>query len=174
MFDLPAINFDRDALQAKLTEIQRETSLTLAHDGRHFFAPRSLSELLELRAAHPMATILAGSTDIGLWVNKQFRELGDIIFIGEIAELKTVSRSESALTIGAGVSLTDAYAALRNIYPEMNEMWERFASVPIRNAGTLGGNVANGSPIGDTMPGLIALGASVTLASVTARRRLTL
>jgi xanthine dehydrogenase small subunit len=100
--------------------------------------------------------------------------LGDIIFIGEVAEFKSVRKSASTLTIGAGVSVSDAYEALQRIYPEMNEMWERFASPPIRNAGTLGGNVANGSPIGDSMPALIALGASVTLASVAGTRSLAL
>ena len=170
MFDLPRVDFDRDALKANLLSIERKSSLAFEHCGQQFFAPRSLIELLALRAAHPTATILAGSTDIGLWVNKQFRDLGDIIFIGEVAELKTIRRSVSMLTIGAGVSLTDAYEALKDIYPEMNEMWERFASVPIRNAGTLGGNIANGSPIGDSMPALIVLGASVTLASNTGTR----
>ena len=174
MFDLPRVDFDSAALQANLLSIKRETSLAVEHQGQHFFAPKSLPELLQLRATHPGATILAGSTDIGLWVNKQFRDLGDIIFIGEVAELKPVRKSASTLTIGAGVSLSDAYEALKGIYPQMNEMWERFASPPIRHAGTLGGNVANGSPIGDSMPALIALGASVTLASITGTRSLPL
>ena len=174
MFDLPKVDFDWRALRDNLLGIQRETTLTIEYQGRHFFAPRSMPELLQLRATHPQALLLAGGTDIGLWVNKQLRDLGDIIFIGEVAELKSISVDASTLTIGAGVSLTDAYQALRNIYPEMNEMWERFASVPIRNAGTLGGNIANGSPIGDSMPALMALGASVTLASVARTRSLPL
>ncbi len=174
MFDLPQVDFDRDALRTNLLAIKRDTSLSAEYESQHFFAPKSLAELLQLRAKYPKATILAGSTDIGLWVNKQFRDLGDIISIGEVVELKTISKSASTLTIGAGVSLTDAYAVLKSIYPEMNEMWERFASLPIRNAGTLGGNVANGSPIGDSMPALIALGASVTLASVEGNRTLPL
>ena len=174
MFDLPKVEFDRDALRTSLLAIKRETTLTIEHAGQHFFAPKSLPALLQLRATYPKATILAGSTDIGLWVNKQFRDLGDIIFIGEVAGLKAIRKTESSLTIGAGVSLSDAYEALRPVYPEMNEMWERFASVPIRNAGTLGGNIANGSPIGDSMPALIVLRASVTLASVVGTRTLPL
>ena len=174
MFDLPKATFDREALHADLLSIKRDTTLAFKRNGQHFFAPKSLAELLKLRAAHPKATILAGSTDVGLWVNKQFRDLGDIIFIGEVAELKTITASNTTLTIGAAVSLADAYAALRDQYPEMNEMWERFASQPIRNAGTLGGNVANGSPIGDSMPALIALASSVTLASVAGTRKLAL
>jgi xanthine dehydrogenase small subunit len=143
--------------------IQRDGSLVYEHAGRRFFAPRSIAELTELRAAHPQATLLAGNTDVGLWVTKQLRELRDIIFIGNIAALKEIRAANGGLRIGAGATLTDAYRALARHYPEVNEMWERFASPPIRNAGTMGGNVANGSPIGDSMPGLIALGATVTL-----------
>ena len=174
MFDLPAVEFDRAALKHSLQTISRTSSLAIEHEGRHFFAPKTRAELLQLRAAHPKATILAGSTDVGIWVNKQFRDLGDVIYVGEVAELKTTSKSASTLTIGAVVSLTEAYEALKDIYPQMNEMWERFASVPIRNVGTMGGNVANGSPIGDSMPALIALGASVTLASIDRSRTLPL
>jgi len=174
MFDLPRVEFDRAALKQSLQAISRTSSLAIEHEGRHFFAPKTLVELLQLRAAHPKATILAGSTDVGIWVNKQFCDLDDIIFVGEVAELKATRVSASTLTIGAAVSLTEAYEALKGIYPQMNEMWERFASVPIRNAGTLGGNVANGSPIGDSMPALIALGASVTLSSVDGSRTLPL
>ncbi|MEQ1516251.1 MAG: xanthine dehydrogenase small subunit [Usitatibacteraceae bacterium] len=170
MFDLPAVEFDRRALRAKLLGMQRKSSLSIEHDGMHFFAPKTLTELLQLRAERPGATLLAGCTDIGLWVNKQFRNLGDIIFIGEVAELKSISTRDSTLSIGAAASLSDAYAALKPIYPEMNELWERFASLPIRNAGTLGGNIANGSPIGDSMPALIAIGTTVTLASTSGSR----
>ena len=163
MFDLPKAPFDREALRGQLDSIARKESLAYEHGGRRFLAPRSLQELVELRAAHPEATILAGNTDVGLWVTKQLRDLPDIIYIGNVDELKVVREGNGRLRIGAGVSLTDAYAALARHYPELTEMWERFASPPIRNAGTMGGNVANGSPIGDSMPGLIALGATVTL-----------
>ena len=163
MFDLPQAPFDRDALHRQLLSIQRNGSLVYEHAGRRFFAPRSIAELTELRAAHPQATLLAGNTDVGLWVTKQLRDLRDIIFIGNIAALKEIRAANGVLRIGAGATLTDAYRALARHYPEVNEMWERFASPPIRNAGTMGGNVANGSPIGDSMPGLIALGATVTL-----------
>ena len=163
MFDLPHVPFDRDALRRQLQGIARDGTLVYEHDGRRFFAPRSIAELTQLRANHPQATILAGNTDVGLWVTKQLRDLREIIYIGCIDELKEIRESGGVLRIGAGATLTDAYRALARHYPEVNEMWERFASPPIRNAGTMGGNVANGSPIGDSMPGLIALGATVTL-----------
>ena len=163
MFDLPKIGFDRETVRNKLLALRRDRSLHYRHGDAGFYAPATLDELIELRAGHPDATILAGCTDIGLWVNKQFRDLGDIIYVGEVAELRETRESDDGLRIGAGASLTDAYAALVEHYPEAREMWERFASVPIRNAGTLGGNVANGSPIGDSMPWLIAIGAKVLL-----------
>lgn len=128
-----------------------------------FFAPRTLAEFAALRAGRPQARVLAGSTDVGLWVTKQFRDLGDLIYTGNVAELRTVTRDAEALTIGAAVPLEEAYAALASDYPELAELWARFASLPIRNAGTLGGNVANGSPIGDSMPALLALDAQLVL-----------
>jgi xanthine dehydrogenase small subunit len=123
----------------------------------------------------PDATLLSGSTDVGLWVTKQMRELRDIIYFGRVAELRAMEERDGWLEIGAAVSLNDAYAALARHYPqELSDMWQRFASLPIRNAGTLGGNVANGSPIGDSAPWLIALGAQVVLRSQAGARRLAL
>jgi xanthine dehydrogenase small subunit len=174
MFEHAPVALDRAALVEKLKPLQRSESLAYKHGNRRFLAPRSLAELVQLRAAHPKATILAGCTDVGLWVSKQLRDIGDILYIGEVAELKQIEQRAGTIVIGAGVSLTDGYAALYAVYPQLREMWERFASVPIRNAGTLGGNVANGSPIGDSMPGLIALGARVVLQSVRGARTLPL
>ncbi len=164
MGELPPVAFDREAVSAPLRELQRSEVFTYTHAGRSFHAPRTLEQLVALRRAHPDAVMLAGSTDVGLWVTKQMRELGDILYLGQVAELKTIRERDGKLEIGAAVSLEDAYGALCARYPEqLTEMWQRFASLPIRNAGTLGGNVANGSPIGDSMPWLIALGAEVVL-----------
>jgi xanthine dehydrogenase small subunit len=109
-----------------------------------------------------------------LWVTKQHRDLGDIVYVGDCDALKAISDTGDALEIGAGASLTDAFAALDAGWPELHEAWIRFASVPIRNSATLGGNVANGSPIGDSMPALIALGATVALRQGKATRELPL
>ncbi|BCF87716.1 xanthine dehydrogenase [Paraburkholderia largidicola] len=174
MFDeqqYPRVALDRAAVVKALQSIQRNDTFEYrAPDTRGtdygspaFFAPVTLDAFAALRAQHPHARLLAGSTDVGLWVTKQFRDLGDILYIGNVAELKTIDRDAQTLTIGAAVSLEDAYAALTADYPELAELWTRFASLPIRNAGTLGGNVANGSPIGDSMPALIALNALVVL-----------
>ena len=165
MFDLPKVEFDMGKLRKDLSEIQRDDSFVYDYKDNKFFAPKNIHQLAELKAQYPDATILAGGTDVGLWVNKQFRELNPIIYIGEVTDLKEISSNDGKLRIGAGASLTNAYKAISQYYPEMDEMWERFASRPIRNVGTLGGNVANGSPIGDSMPALISLSAEVVLRS---------
>lgn len=175
MTELPKVGFDREALAAKLRGLQREVGVSYAAHGQAFHAPRTLEELVALRAAHPKATLLAGSTDIGLWVTKQLRELGDIIYLGHVGALQSMGENDGMLEIGAGVSLDDAYRALAELYPaQLDEMRQRFASLPIRNAGTLGGNVANGSPIGDSMPWMIALGSEVVLQGASGRRVLPL
>ena len=164
MAELPPVAFDKPALAGRLRGLQRSIGFSYAAHGQRFHVPRTLDELVRLRAEHPAAVLLAGSTDVGLWVTKQMRELGDVIYLGQVDALKTVGEEAGMLEIGAGVSLQDAYAALCACYPlELSELWQRFASLPIRNAGTLGGNVANGSPIGDSMPWLIVLGSQVVL-----------
>jgi len=145
---------------------------TLALD--RYYAPSDLKSLAALLLEHPDACILAGSTDVGLWVTKQHRDLGTVIYIGEVAELQHLAPSATHIEIGAGVSLTDAYGEILKRYPQLVELYRRFASPPIRNSGTLGGNIANGSPIGDSMPILIALGASIVLRKGEATRELAL
>lgn len=175
MGELPRVDFDRAALAAALAPLQRAALSSYSAGGQHFHAPRTLDELVRLRADKPAAVLLAGSTDIGLWVTKQMRELPEIIYLGHVEALKTVTEADGMIAIGAGVSLNDAYAAVCRHYPDqLSEMWQRFASLPIRNAGTLGGNVANGSPIGDSMPWLIALGAKVVLRGPQGERTLAL
>ena len=139
-----------------------------------FHAPRSLDDFATLRAARPQAKVLAGSTDMGLWVTKQFRDLGELIYIGEVAELKAVQIGESHISIGAAATLEDAWQALAAEWPSLRDVWLRFASLPIRQAGTMGGNIANGSPIGDSAPALIALGAVIVLRRGADERRMAL
>ena len=184
MCELAPVAMDQSAVLAALLGVERADDraqtpavpmLHYAADGQQFYAPRTIDALIALRAAHPAACLLAGSTEVGLWVTKQFRPLGDIIYIGRIRQLQDILETDDALTIGAGVSLEAAYNAVCGEYPlELSVMRQRFASLPIRNAGTLGGNVANGSPIGDSMPWLIALGAQVLLNGSGGQRTLAL
>ncbi|MFZ6871433.1 xanthine dehydrogenase small subunit [Undibacterium sp. Di27W] len=175
MGELPAAEFDRAAVIHGLQGLQRGEMFSYTADDQTFYAPRTLQQLAEVREANPKATILAGSTDVGLWVTKQMRDLGNIIYVREVDELKHIKTVDNMLEIGAAVSLNDAYGAVCQHYPdELTEMWQRFASQPIRNTGTLGGSVANGSPIGDSAPWMIALGAEIVLHSVRGQRVLLL
>ncbi|PMS19119.1 xanthine dehydrogenase small subunit [Trinickia dabaoshanensis] len=167
------VALDREPVVQALRQMRRppdETFVYTSTDVRggtfgenRFWAPTSLEPFAQLRTEHPNALVLAGSTDIGLWATKQLRDLGDLLYVGRVAELASIERDAVTLTIGAGVTLEDAFAALVVDYPELAELGKRFASLPVRNAGTLGGNVANGSPIGDSMPALIALDAQIVL-----------
>ena len=170
MFMVPPQRLHRAPVVAALSALRCAPPLQLPG----FHAPRTLDEFARLRAAEPAACVLAGSTDIGLWVNKQFRDPGTLISINEVAELKTVRVDDSLITIGAAASLEDAWQALATEWPTLQEVWLRFASLPIRQAGTMGGNVANGSPIGDSAPVLMALGASIVLRQGARVRRLLL
>ena len=165
---------DLDERIGRLRKAQRRHSLTIERDGKRFFAPHTLAEMAELAAEHPGATFLAGGTDVGLWVTKQLRELDTVVYTGRVAELQTLETTSTHLEIGAAVTLTDAMPAIVGHWPDLGELLLRFASPPIRNAGTLGGNVANGSPIGDSMPALLALDATVVLQKGSETRELAL
>ncbi|HEY2395523.1 MAG TPA: xanthine dehydrogenase small subunit [Rudaea sp.] len=147
------------ARAALLRSIQRTDALHLSG----FLAPRNVEELTTALGDAPQSLLLAGGTDVGLWVTKHLRDLAPMIYLGEVAELRQIESDEGFLLIGAAVSLTDAWRAIVEQHRELAELAQRFASPPVRNSGTLCGNIANGSPIGDAMPALIALGARIEL-----------
>jgi xanthine dehydrogenase small subunit len=173
MFDLPPTQLDTQPVIAALQALASGESLRYQR-GDRFMAPRTLDELAALREQYPKAQLLAGSTDVGLWVNKQFRELGDILYVGEVEDLRRIEPRTEGLWIGAGGSLESAWRALAERWPGLTDVWLRFASPPIRNAGTMGGNVANGSPIGDSPPVLMALDAQIELRQGARVRRMPL
>ncbi|MFY8093609.1 MAG: xanthine dehydrogenase small subunit [Niveispirillum sp.] len=140
-----------------------ERSETLSHPGGKAFAPATADQLAELALTHPDATLVAGGTDVGLWVTKQMRDLGTLIHIGGIRDLTAITRADGVITIGATATVTDAGDALASLYPDLGELFRRYGSEQVRNSATLGGNIANGSPIGDSMPALIALGSTLVL-----------
>ncbi len=155
---------------ARLKALQRSTSLVLPG----FAAPRSADEFAAAYEANPQALVLAGGTDVGLWVTKQMRDLPTMLYLGEVAEFGRIENNGAHLRIGAAVTLEKAFAAIVTDYPSLKELHLRFASRPVRNSGTLCGNVANGSPIGDAMPALIALGATACLRKGQATREIAL
>ncbi|MDJ0712220.1 MAG: xanthine dehydrogenase small subunit [Woeseiaceae bacterium] len=157
-----------------LRNVARDGNLAIDANGHAFFAPHDIATFAQLCVEHPDATILAGGTDVGLWVTKQNRDLGTVIFSGEVAEMCEIAVTDTHIEIGAAVTLTHAIPPLLDEYPGLAEMFQRFASPPIRNAGTLGGNIANGSPIGDSMPALMVLGTTLVLRRGDAERTLSL
>ena len=150
-------------LAAKLAGLAHADALHLSSSAGTFIAPRTVEDFSAAVLENPDAWILGGGTDIGLWVTKGLQTNATIIYTGEVAGLKRVDETDAGIRIGAAVSLEAAFHAMNRLYPELAHVWTRFASWPIRSSGTLGGNVANGSPIGDSMPALVAIGAEVVL-----------
>jgi xanthine dehydrogenase small subunit len=175
MFEAPPRRLNRQPVIEALRRLRAEPSLHYQAQGGQLWLPRTLAEFATLREQHPDARVLAGGTDIGIWVTKQFRDLPKLLAIGRVPELQRIDvEADGTLHIGSAVSLEDAWRALVQRWPALRDLWLRFASLPIRRAGTMGGNVANGSPIGDSAPALMALGAAVLLQRGTVTRRLPL
>ncbi|AJP71109.1 xanthine dehydrogenase small subunit [Sphingomonas hengshuiensis] len=170
----PAAPAADPALVVALRGLQRDAPLTLRHPGRTAFVPRTSDELSAFVADNPAARIVAGATDVGLWVTKQLREIDSLVFVGDVADLKIIDETPDGITLGANVRYSEARAALARLHPDLGELVRRIGGLQVRNAGTIGGNIANGSPIGDMPPALIALGATLTLRHGDARRTLPL
>lgn len=162
-WNYPVVKLDRRPVVAALKTVAALPPLSYKAGGRRWDAPGSLDDLVSLVEARPRSRIVAGATDLALRVTKALEDLGDLISVAAVEDLRTIREEGDSLVIGAGVALTDAFRALKDGFPDLTELADRFAGVPVRNAGTLGGNVANGSPIGDSLPVLLALGASVIL-----------
>lgn len=139
-----------------------------------FAAPGTLAGLATLLARHPQATLVAGATDVGLWITKQLRELPKIVWLGRIDALKEVAETPEGLVIGALATYAAVEPVMARLDPDLGHLWRRIGSRQVRASGTVGGNVANGSPIGDTPPVLIALGATIELLKGEAARTMPL
>ncbi len=166
--DAAGDQFDRDQQQTisklqQLQEQQASEAAVLRADGKSSYNPRTTDELAELFMQNPGARLLAGGTDLALEVTQMHRQLDTLIYVGDIDELKQIRVDGDQIELGAAASLTSCYETLSGDYPDFGALLHRFASLQIRNQGTLGGNIGNASPIGDTPPALIALGAKVVL-----------
>ncbi|HZW47213.1 MAG TPA: FAD binding domain-containing protein, partial [Microvirga sp.] len=152
-----------EATARGLAELADGEDVFIGGDARFFAAPASEASLASLYARHPDATLVAGCTDVGLWITKGMAELEKIIWLGRVAGLDRIEDSAEALTIGATVTHAEALTSLAAIDPDLGEIMRRFGSIQVRASGTVGGNIANGSPIGDLAPALIALGSRLEL-----------
>ena len=137
-------------------------------------APATLDALADWCRDHPDGTLIAGATDVGLWVTKQFKDLGPVAFLHACTDLQRIDVTDDTIRFGAGVTMTRVLDAVADDYPSYAAMIRRYGSVQVRNAATIGGNIANGSPIGDNPPALIALGATLHLRRGDATRDLPL
>jgi xanthine dehydrogenase small subunit len=172
MAQLPLVPADESNLLQKLKQLVLAKRRLESSDS--YLSPTTLSDLLAIRAAQPQAQVVAGCTDVGLWINKMHMQFDEVIDLTRVRELRRIEDYRQHIAIGASVTLSDAFAALVAERPQLHTFASRFAGLPVRNSGTLGGNIANGSPIGDSMPLLISLGANVVLMSVRGHREMPL
>ncbi|PIE14119.1 MAG: xanthine dehydrogenase small subunit [Rhodobacterales bacterium] len=168
------VQAERAEITARLTGMRDGARVTLGVGADQAVLPADVDDFGALLEEMPEATVVAGATDVGLWVTKQLREIGPALFIGHLGGLRQVVRTETEITLGAGVSYSEAEEAMTEAFPHLAAYWHRIAGWQVRNMGTIGGNIANGSPIGDMPPVLIALDARVILRRGAARRELPL
>ena len=172
MAQLPPATVDAPEILQKLEQLAH-TNSALGKE-TNYKRPESLRELLQIRSDYPAAQVVAGCTDVGLWVTKHHKRFDMVIDVTAARELQNIALSDGHLRIGAAATLEAAFTSIKAQWPQLHKFAARFAGLPVRNSGTLGGNVANGSPIGDSMPLLIALNAQVVLSSVRGERSLPL
>ncbi|APG88598.1 xanthine dehydrogenase FAD-binding subunit XdhB (plasmid) [Sinorhizobium americanum CCGM7] len=165
---------EREKIARELTSLRDGCRVELGSEDERVVLPGSLDDFAAIIEANPQATIVAGSTDVGLWVTKFTRDIAPVVHLSHLEELRRISVDDEGVTLAAGVSYSDAYTVIVRHFPQLRELWDRIGGAQVRNMGTVGGNIANGSPIGDTPPALIALGASVTLRKGGRRRTLPL
>jgi xanthine dehydrogenase small subunit len=158
------------AIMARLKALADRETISIGDGERHFYAPATVEALAELVNTHPQATLVAGATDVGLWVTKGMRRLDPVIYLGRIDELRAITDEGDHVRFGAMANQIAVRETLATISPQLDEMMRRFGGEQVRNAGTIGGNIANGSPIGDLPPALIALGATLVLRKDSERR----
>jgi xanthine dehydrogenase small subunit len=154
---------DEKEITGQLRNIADREDVFVGSEERFFAAPASIEGFASLYDKHPGATLVAGSTDVGLWITKELRDLPKLIWLGRIAGLDAIEERAGEFRIGATARIEDVTSALSSIDSDLGELIRRFAGWQVRSAATLGGNIANGSPIGDTPPALIALGATLEL-----------
>ncbi len=157
-------------IAALLDALDDDARVELGRGGSRAILPAEVDDLAEVLASEPDATVVAGMTDVGLWVTKAMRDISPAVFVGHLEELREVAVSDAGLTIGAGATYADAAPAMAQMFPHLAAYWNRIGGWQVRNMGTIGGNIANGSPIGDTPPVLIALGTTLTLRKGQERR----
>lgn len=154
---------NQDKIILALQALQKTQTHEAHNDNQHFFSPTDVDELADLYSQYPHAHLFVGGTDLALEITQELKILDPIIYLGNIEALKKVDEDDRQINIGSAAPLADCMPILSKYFPDFSEVLRRFGSVQIRNAATMGGNLANASPIGDSLPGLLALDAKISL-----------
>ncbi|MER8806701.1 xanthine dehydrogenase small subunit [Mesorhizobium australicum] len=165
---------ERREVATRLQALRDGARVEIGAGGTRLVVPADADDFATVFEKQPTATVVAGATDVGLWVTKQMRDISPAIFIGNLPGLCTITEDNGVISIGAGVTYTEAFSTLSKRIPALGPLFDRIGGEQVRNMGTIGGNVANGSPIGDTPPPFIALGARLTLRRGKTRRMIPL
>lgn len=168
------LNKERESVTAQLLALRDDKRVVTGPADNRAILPATVDDLAMVLEEQPNAIIIAGATDVGLWVTKFLRPISPAVFVSHLEELKTITITDEAIEIGAGVTYSECETVLAETFPHLADYWDRIAGWQVRNMGTLGGNIANGSPIGDIPPVFIALDAEVTLRHGTSKRSLPL
>ncbi|MDW3207912.1 MAG: xanthine dehydrogenase small subunit [Alphaproteobacteria bacterium] len=160
---LDVLTTERDAIIGRLRELDDGCRVVTSNGGSTAILPSGVDDLAEILSEYENPTIVAGATDVGLWITKFMREIAPAVFIGHLTELKRIDVDDDGVTLGSGVTYSECEPVIAAHFPHLTDYWRRIGGWQVRNMGTVGGNIANGSPIGDTPPVLIALGAEITL-----------
>jgi xanthine dehydrogenase small subunit len=171
---IESLVLDGGAIVPVLRQLATTETLSGSFGARRWFIPKTTAALADLLDEYPEGRIVAGATDVGIWVTKRLQTIETLVFVGDIGALRDIVATPEGLMIGAGVRWADAHPLLAQMHPDLGELVRRFAGLQVRNAATIGGNIANGSPIGDGPPALIALSAQLTLRSKAGCRTLPL
>ncbi len=165
---------EREAMKARVKALRDGRRVEVGEGRDRLIIPASIEDLAEVYAANSTGTLVSGATDVGLWVTKFMRDIGPMIFIGEVPGMHEITAEADKVTFKAGVTYTEAAPTIAARFPQLVELWDRIGGEQVRNAGTIGANIANGSPIGDTPPPLMALDATITLNKGGVRRSVAL
>jgi xanthine dehydrogenase small subunit len=168
MYELGAAANDRFAVREaethrRLEALSDNETICVGSQGRELHAPADIDSLADFLVKNPESCIVAGATDVGLWVTKQLRDIAPAVHIGRVGELRRITESDDAIIIGAGATYDEALPVIAAHYADFAELIRRIGGRQVRNMGTIGGNIANGSPIGDSPPALIAADAILGL-----------
>ena len=165
---------ERRRMTARLAALRDGARVEMGEGERRLIVPADVDDFAAILDKEPNATVVAGATDVGLWVTKHMRDISPAVFIGNLDDLRSISEANGVITIGAGVTYSEAFSTLATRIPALGPLFDRLGGEQVRNMGTIGGNIANGSPIGDTPPPFIALAATLTLRRGKTRRTIPL